>query len=62
MNITEDTQQDFDDTIDDATHSVMTAFELWELPRGEERSDLMVDINDALTQILAPIVWKKENP
>ena len=46
----------FDDSVDDATHAVIAAFEWLGLPEDDELMDLMVEINDALTQIMAP--WK----
>jgi hypothetical protein len=41
----------FDETVDDATHSVMTHFDWLDLPDGDELSDLMVRVNDALTAL-----------
>ena len=46
----------FDDSIDDATHAVITCFEWMGLPEASQLSDLMVEINQAITQTMAP--WK----
>ncbi len=50
------TEDAFDDSIDSATHNVIGQFEWMGLPEGEQLGALMVEINDALTQIMAP--WK----
>jgi hypothetical protein len=42
----------FDQAVDDATHSVIAAFAWMGLPEGDQLSDLMVRINDALTPIM----------
>ena len=42
----------FDDSVDDATHAVITAFEWCGLPQGDQLSDLMVRINDAIAAIM----------
>ena len=41
----------FDEAIDDATHMVIEAFTWANLPEGDELSNLMVRINDALTNL-----------
>jgi len=54
--ISQATEYHFDASLDDATHKVIAEFEWMGLPEGEQLGSLMVEINDALTQIMAP--WK----
>jgi len=42
----------FDESVDGATHEVIAAFEWIGLPEGEQLSDLMVQINDAIAPIM----------
>lgn len=42
----------FDESVDEATHAVIARFDWMGLPEGGELFDLMVRINDALTQIM----------
>jgi hypothetical protein len=46
----------FDEAVDDATHAVIGHFEYLGLPDGEQLSDLMVRVNDALTALFSE--WK----
>lgn len=46
----------FDESVDDATHAVITAFEWMGLPEGDQLSALMVRINDAITATMQE--WK----
>ena len=46
----------FDYHVDAITHQVIEEFEWLGLPEGDQLSDLMVEINDALTAILQK--WK----
>jgi len=41
----------FDDAVDDATQAVIGIFDFLDLPVNDELSDLMVRVNDALTQL-----------
>lgn len=53
----------FDEAVDDATHAVIAAFEKHlKLPEGEALSDLMVEINDALTGVMNPAIYTINNP
>ena len=47
-----DTEDQFDTAVDDATHAVIAEFEWMDLPEGDQLSDLMVRINDAITAIM----------
>jgi hypothetical protein len=45
-------EEHFDDSVDDATHAVIAAFEWMGLPQGDAKGDLMVRINDAIAAIM----------
>lgn len=48
----EDPEEVFDERVDDATHAVMEQFGRLNLPNDvEQNSELMIRVNDALTQI-----------
>lgn len=51
------TQDEFDNTLDDATHAVLQAFNL----KFEENFGTAYAINDALTQILQHLRVDEEN-
>lgn len=46
----------FDESCDDATHAVIAEFEWMGLPEGDQLSELMVRINDAITAVMQE--WK----
>lgn len=50
----QETEDAFDQSVDDATHAVMENFEWMGLPDHgmDQRSELMVRINDAITGIM----------
>jgi hypothetical protein len=52
----QETEDHFDDSVDSATHAVIAEFEWMGLPEGDQLSELMVRINDALTQLMQE--WK----
>ena len=41
----------FDESVDEATQKVIDTFDWMTLPEGEELSQLMVTLNDTITQI-----------
>ncbi len=43
----------FDESTDNATHAVIAEFEWIGMPDGDQLSDIMVEINNAITDILA---------
>jgi hypothetical protein len=49
---TQTTEDNFDQSTDNATHAVVTEFEWCALPEGDQLSALMVRINDAITAIM----------
>ena len=53
---TQEYDETWDDCLNEATHAVIGAFDGMGLPDGDQLSDLMTRINDALTQIMA--AWK----
>jgi hypothetical protein len=52
----EELNPQFNDSIDDATHGVITSFSWMGLPEGDQLSYLMVEINDAIAAIMQK--WK----
>lgn len=49
-------EDQFDDAVDDATHAVISAFADFVLPEGDELSNLLYRINDAITPIMRDAV------
>lgn len=47
-----DNEDRFDSSVDDATHAVMACFDWMGLPEGDDLSDLMIRVNDALAVIM----------
>lgn len=52
-------EEQFDDACDEATHAVIECFDWMNLPQGQERLNLLYQINDAITQIMQ---FYKPNP
>ena len=52
------TEQQIDTALDNATRAVISEFEKLgaELPEGQELSDLMYRINDALTALMCDVI------
>ena len=48
----EEALERFDAAVDDATHAVIAEFEWIGLPEGDQLSDLMVSINDAIEAVM----------
>lgn len=52
----QETEDRFDESVDNATHAVIAEFEWMGLPEGDQLSDLMVRVNDAITAVMQE--WK----
>ena len=46
------TEDRFDNAVDNATHAVILQFEWIDLPTGDARGQLMIELNDAISTIM----------